>query len=205
MADNSNKAKYWWAVLYPENMRPDWQDAISEIVQFPYAYCIHNQCNDEKGDLRKVHLHLIIAFRNTTTYNHALSVFKELSAPGLNCVNNCKRILNIRHAYDYLIHDTEDAKKKKKHLYAISERITGNNFDIGAFEVLSSDETQDILFALGDLIITRNFRNYRDFWVWLRSDPDTSKEQISVAARHHGFLEALTRGNYLKSKESSSF
>ena len=36
-------AKYWWAVLYQENMRSDWEDKISELVQIPFAYCKHTK------------------------------------------------------------------------------------------------------------------------------------------------------------------
>ena len=101
------KAKYWWAVMYPENMVPGWQNDIDEILQLPYAYCIHDQDTDEENEERKIHLHLIIAFPNTTTYNHALGVFSELNARGKIAVNECKRVISMRQAYNYLIHDTD--------------------------------------------------------------------------------------------------
>ena len=31
------KARYWWAVLYQENMRPDWRETIDDLLQLPYA------------------------------------------------------------------------------------------------------------------------------------------------------------------------
>lgn len=40
------KARYWWAVLYQENMRPDWREAIDDLFQLPYAYCEHTADND---------------------------------------------------------------------------------------------------------------------------------------------------------------
>ena len=54
--------------------------------------------------------------------------------------------------YNYLIHDTEDSRKKHKHQYDKSERITGNNFDIGSYEQLSVDEKNSILVELEKLI-----------------------------------------------------
>ena len=83
----NTKAKYWWAVLYPESMIEDWEDKIAELVQLPFAYCVHNHCTDENGENRNVHVHLILVFPNTTTYNHALSVFQEIQS---NCAI-CKR------------------------------------------------------------------------------------------------------------------
>ena len=37
--DTSVKARYWWAVLYQENMVDGWRDNIEELLQLPYAYC----------------------------------------------------------------------------------------------------------------------------------------------------------------------
>lgn len=36
--DTSVKARYWWAVLYQENMVDGWRDNIEELLQLPYAY-----------------------------------------------------------------------------------------------------------------------------------------------------------------------
>lgn len=76
-----NKARYWWAVLYPENMVPDWESRIGDIVQVPYAYAAHTLDKDSKSEHRKDHVHLILVFGNTTTYKHAMEVFNLLSAP----------------------------------------------------------------------------------------------------------------------------
>lgn len=69
------KARFWTGVLYPENMREDWEITIGDVVQYPYAYCKHTRDKDSKSEHRKDHVHLLLAFPNTTTYQHALSVF----------------------------------------------------------------------------------------------------------------------------------
>ena len=33
--DTSVKARYWWAVLYQENMVDGWRDNIEELLQLP--------------------------------------------------------------------------------------------------------------------------------------------------------------------------
>ena len=150
MSDSNSKARYYWAVLYPENMRDSWQDDIDLLLQVPYAYCIHDKdylsdiflpdnLKCTAGSERKEHVHLILAFANTTTRNHALEVFKALYAPGKVAIpgNFIQSIFNIRKAFDYLIHDTDDARKKHKYQYSKDERIMGNCFDIGAYEQLS--------------------------------------------------------------------
>ena len=60
----SEKAKYWCAVLYPESMISDWKESISEILQIPYSYCIHDKDKDGHDGDRKTHVHLILAFHS---------------------------------------------------------------------------------------------------------------------------------------------
>lgn len=156
MSDYPNiKGKYWWAVLYPESMVDDWKEEIDSILQLPYSYTIHNKDKDgHKGD-RKIHLHLIIAFNNTTTYKNAISIFQKLM-PSCTYI---EKIINIRFAYEYLIHNTKDCKKKGKYLYDIKERILGNNFDIGQFEQRSLEEKRADVKELRKYILKHRIEN----------------------------------------------
>ena len=92
-----SKNKYWTAVLYPENMISTWEQDIGDIVQVPYTYCIHDADLTESEERRKKHVHIILAFPNTTTYKHALSVFQKLSIAGFRALNTCEPVINIRH------------------------------------------------------------------------------------------------------------
>lgn len=84
------KGRYWWAVLYPENMVEDWEKNIDDILQIPYEYCIHDKdIVNDPDEQRKVHVHIILAFANSTTYKHAFNTFDRLSACGKKALNNC--------------------------------------------------------------------------------------------------------------------
>lgn len=190
-----NKNRYWTGVLYPENMRPDWQDAIGDIVQVPYCYCIHDHSTDSKSEHRKDHTHLILAFSNTTTYNHALAVMDLLSAPGKKALNKCEAVINIRSCYDYLIHDTEACRKQGKELYPKSARISGNNFDIGAFEQLSLEEKNKVFMELSQGIVDQNLTNYRQFFDWVVATFEEIK-YIEVMRSYSGHFDRLLKGTY---------
>ena len=204
--DPKSKARYWWALMYLENMRPDWESFIAELFQLPFAYCIHNQdANYSDGSLRKPHVHIIIAFPNTTTGKNALSVFQRLNADGKNAIlgSQIEKITNIGYAYNYLIHDTDTARAKGKFLYPSSARITGNNFDIGAFEQLSSSDLRTILLSLADSIVSEEFTNFTDFFQFVRISPDFAgyrSDALEISWKYSGFFERLCRGNYLKKK-----
>ena len=84
-----NKARYWQAVMYPENMIDNWQDEIAKVLQVPFAYCIHDKDIDKSGNLRKIHVHIITAYGNTTTEKRALQVFKKLEKEGCSVSVSC--------------------------------------------------------------------------------------------------------------------
>lgn len=196
------KARFWVGVLYPENMRADWQDKLPDIVQVPFAYCVHNADKDSKSEHRKDHVHLILAFSNTTTYKHAMGVFGLLSAEGRQAINKCEAVINIRHQYDYLIHDTDNCRKQHKELYPPEARVTGNNFDIGAYEQLSTADKSAMCAELCNAIIAEQFTNFADFYVHAMSTyVAQDSAYFEIIRTYSGLFERLTRGNYQKITE----
>lgn len=192
----AEKAKYWTCVCYPENMIDTWKEDIGNILQNPYAYCVHDADLDGAEDQRKEHVHIILALRNTTTYKTALGLFQKLSAPGRICCNTCEQIRNIRFVYNYLIHDTEDCRKKGKHLYKASERITGNNFDIGSFEQLSTEDKRKMADEIEDFIYEHNIYNYADLNYYVKNNFDSQYREVIKS--YSGHFDRLCKGMYLR-------
>lgn len=200
MANQITKSRYWVGVLYPENMVEDWQESLYDTLQLPFAYCIHDKDTlEELEDRRKKHIHLILVFPNTTTYKHALSVFSCLSRDGVSCINTCESVINIKHMYNYLIHDTAGCRKKNKYLYDPSERITGNNFDIGAYEQLSAHEKNDICKELCTVIKEYGFYNFMDFFDYVISEYE-DPNYFEILKINSGFFERLTKANFQRRK-----
>ena len=113
-------------------------------------------------------------------------------------LRSCEACVNIRHCYDYLIHDTDSCRKQGKEQYDPSRRITGNNFDIGAYEQISSAQKQEMLKELVGYIIANGFTTINDFTVAAMNDFDGCYWEIIVG--YNGTLERYCRGNYLKRK-----
>jgi predicted RNA-binding Zn-ribbon protein involved in translation (DUF1610 family) len=193
MAKNSDKpkSKYWLGVMYPENMIDGWQDKIDGILQLPYAYCIHDK--DAVGDTgeRKTHIHFILVFNNTTTYNHALETFRLL---GEKAINTVQKPISIEHAWNYLIHDTDDARKDGKFLYSKAERITGNNFDIGDYVQLSKDEKLEMFAEIADYIYANDICDTMTLYQELRHN--FTNDYLDIYIARNAALERLCRGNW---------
>lgn len=194
-----SKSKYWTVVMYQENMVSDWRDTIGDRLQLPYAYCEHDLDHDSKSEHRKDHVHIIIAFPNTTTYNHVMRVFASLNAEGEKAFNKVEIVHNMRHMYEYLIHNTETCRKQKKELYPASARITGNLFDIGAFEQLSQADKQAMVRELCDSIYAEHITNFADFYMFATTN--FSDEYFELLMTYSGLFERLTKGMYLKLSE----
>lgn len=193
-----DKHKYWTGSLYPENMLPDWQEKISNLLQLPCCYCIHNKDINTDKEGRKIHVHLIIAFRNTTTKNHALNTFNRLSLDGKTCCPFVEDVLDIQHIYNYLIHDTDDARKKGKFQYDPSERICVNGFDIGLYVQQTSLEKEELLCDLEKICFQPEFMNFKRLAMYVRDN--MTKDHMRVLRDYSGYLERITKGNYLDFK-----
>lgn len=200
MAANAGetKVKLWEGVLYPENMMDGWQDEIDDVLQVPFAYAIHDLDHDKKSKHRKTHVHCIVVWGGNTTRKAIVNVFNRLSADGKKCCSTAEPINSIRHAYDYLIHDTDSCRKKGKELYPESARVEGNNFDIGQLEQLSTKDKQDMLFEMIGLIMSEGYMTVNDFTAAvIASYPEQYRE---IIVGYNSILERYCRGNYLKWK-----
>ena len=193
------KARYWWAVLYPENMIEDWEVLLPEVLQLPFAYCIHDddlekEFEDQTQQKRKTHVHLMVAFSNTTTYKHVMEILSLLNAPGKKAFNKVEAVRGIRHAYEYLIHNTEASKRDGKKQYEPKERITGNNFDIGAYEQISSSDKLKMSKDICNYIVEHDISNFADLYMAVISCFDDN--YFEILQTYSGFYERLIKGNY---------
>lgn len=194
----AEKAKYWSTIMYPENMVDDWQSKIDNLLQVPFCYIVHDKDLDNDDDARKVHVHLMIAFSNTTTRKHAQTVFNRLSKEGYCAFSTWEQIFNIRHMYDYFIHATNKAIKDGKYQYDVSDRVTGNNFDIGMFEQVSTLDKNNVCKSLCDIILRERFTNFIDFYEFIMFQIDSDALIFECLKCYSGLFERLIKGNYNK-------
>lgn len=200
MAQPRISAKYWEAILYPENMLPHWKEIIDDVIQVPFAYCVHDKdphIDKSTGEtIKKIHVHLFIAYNNVTTLNQILKLCNKLSLPGKKCCSVAEEVVSPLHAYDYLIHATKKAQEQGKYLYPENERILGNNFDIHF--IANEDEHEKCIKVqqLTELIIQNKITNYVDFVNAVFNSYDDSYFHLQEIKCN--YFEKLIKGNYNK-------
>lgn len=193
------KTRYWVGVLYPENMRPDWEAVIGDLLQLPFAYCIHSEDHNINGEDRKRHVHVMLAWPGPTTKNSALATFNRLSAPGRRAINTCEPIISMRHQYDYLIHDTDAARAAGKYVYPASARIEGNNFDIGCYEQLSETEKDEIYSIIEDFIHDNSVVKLGDVRLFCSSQGST---YLRILRGNSAYFQRLCDSEFQSRKEN---
>lgn len=190
-------ARYWCGILYPENMIPNWEEVIGDYIELPYAYCIHDKdLTNDPDEIRKVHIHLVVCFPNTTTNKAVLNLMRSLSDEGKNCISTVEQVLSIRHIYEYLIHNTETCKKQGKYLYPASARITGNNFDIGAYEQLSTQEKMDMAKDIANYIVSEGIEDFME--LFLAVDSNFENSYFEILKNNASFFSYLCKGVWLR-------
>ena len=185
------KARYWNFVLYPESMIENWQDKIEDILEYPFAYAIHDKDVDSEDEIRKTHVHILVAFPNTTTYKHVLEMAQRLGV-----CHYVEKTGNIRRMFDYLIHATDKAKKDGKYQYDPSARVLGNGFDIGAYEQIGVAEKERILFEIKAIIragVVQDFYELDEYIDTVIQDTNYAE----VFRVHQSFLYNLMRSKYV--------
>ena len=160
------KFRNWTAVLYPENMIPNWQDRIYRLLECPFEYIIHDkdeiEIEEDEKQPRKTHIHIILHYGNCTTYNSAFSLFDRLSKLGFHCLNKIEPVRNLLFLHRYLTHSTPDAISQGKHRYNEFDIENGNNWDLGAFVELEEQDRLRLYRAVRNYLCVNKIRTVLD-------------------------------------------
>lgn len=79
---------------------------------------------------------------------------------------------HIKGAYEYLTHESVDAKKKNKHVYPREQIVHINNFDITRYVTISADERKQNLNIVLDLIYNNHLCNVFELRDFISEHPD---------------------------------
>jgi len=196
---DSLKAKYWVGILWCSSMVDNWRDLLEVTLQMPYCYCVHDKDLNFHGEEKAAHVHLMVAYNNTTTEAFIKSIFNQLSRPGMQCCNKLFRVLRIRYMYNYLIHDTDQARKDQKHIYDSSERVCGLGFDPDLLQEQQIIDKQLMVKEISHAIIEHQIFNYADLYILIENEFDLSYHEILLS--YSGHFDRMCTGCWRKFKQ----
>jgi alpha-N-acetylglucosamine transferase len=120
--------------VYPDSAPEDWQKILSEQLIECIVSPLHNKDVLPTGEPKKPHWHVVLSFKNPTTYEKACEIFNEIGAvipPEKEC-----KVKDFRQMARYLCHmDQPD-----KYRYEMQEVITFGSIDYATLCMSTADE-----------------------------------------------------------------
>lgn len=217
----NSRAVAWIAIFYPEKEEKDLvliDDLSAFGVQF--AWILHDKDfwdhdsppvldketgevlfeegeRYHKNDPKKKHVHLLLKFDSVVTDKYVKKLLRKVFGEQVTLPIVCH---NIRGYFNYLIHDTDSARKKGKFQYPPEKRICENGFH-AAFD---DEEKAKILAAIDHYINFEMRKEQHGFEYWMLIEKFDGQWDILKLIRgstnHYQHLLDSKR-NYYKQKD----
>lgn len=158
-----DKARYFTFLLYPESIPEDWELKL-ESIGVPIAISpLHNKDKSsvEGQEFKKAHYHVIYVAKNPVTVDSISKKVKSiLGDKSLSHVQIIRQ--SIENVYLYLTHESKDAIAKNKYKYKKKDIRLINNFDIDRYISLDTEDKDEMLNTVCDLIDDYALANIRE-------------------------------------------
>lgn len=139
----AKRARAWTAIVYPESAAENWQQVLRDLLIECLISPLHDKDILPTGEEKKAHYHVVLSFKNPTSYDKACEVFEEIGAvvpPAKEC-----RVKDFRQMARYLCHlDQPD-----KHRYSMADVVSIGSIDYATLCMSAADE-DDMLEEIFD-------------------------------------------------------
>lgn len=154
MTKKNVKKRNWAFILYPESAPENWRQILSETGLQCAVSPLHNlDVNEETGEIKKEHYHIILCFNGPTSYNVVKNITDSLNSP------TPQPLQQIKGYYRYLTH----MDNPEKYQYNSNDITFINGFSPIDFIDLSKSEILKIQIDLIRLINQFDIIEYSTF------------------------------------------
>lgn len=154
----AKRSNYYVAIGYPESLKENWKDILTE-THVPFVISpLHNMdVNEGTGELKKEHYHFMALFESLKSLEQAQEIFDSI-----NCTK-CQAVKSLRGSLRYFCHlDNPD-----KAQYKIEDVICLNGADYDLSIRLPSDDYVE-LGEIVDFLEEHKVRSYHQFIQYCR-------------------------------------
>lgn len=164
MVVKNTKARYFSFIIYPESIPSDWQECLEKLGLAMAVSPLHD-CDEKKdkatwdnnNDLiingkhyKKPHYHVLYIAKNPVTTESVRNKIKR--ALGVKAVSHIEIVDSVENTFKYLTHESKDAVAKNKHVYAKTDIVYLNDFDIDRYIVLDENQKRELKNLLLNII-----------------------------------------------------
>lgn len=157
------RARAWTCVVYPdsENTPENWKEVLSEQLVECLISPLHDKDKNPDGEDKKPHYHVVLSFKNPTSFDKAQEVFQAIG--GVVPPENESRVKDFRQMARYLCHlDQPD-----KYRYDTEDVVSIGAIDYLALIMSSADE-DEMLSDICDFIDTNQITSFVAFSRFVR-------------------------------------
>lgn len=193
------RTRNWSTIIYPkqgdedETTCPDnWADILSELGVKVAVSPLHDkdlkEGDNPKGEFKKPHRHVIIAFDGVKTRTQAKELFDRIGGVGAEPVNSLYAMTR------YLTH--EDSPEKAK--YSTLDVLTFGGFEYRRYASTKEDDEKKTMSEMGEifnLIEDKELYNFADLAEYLMTEMQDKPNLFSCMRKNSYFF-----AQFLKSK-----
>lgn len=143
MSDSASdgRARIWAAVVYPESLPVDWRSRLDSYhVEWAESPVHDRDVNESTGELKKPHLHLVLAFDGKKSFDQVKSILDSLNGP------IPQRCHSLKGAVRYFAHLDNPEKAQ----YFPSDIIGHGGFDVAAALAPTSSQRYELIREMKD-------------------------------------------------------
>lgn len=173
------KSRSWTFLVYPDSAPEDWENTLMGLK---YCYCLHDKDVNKDGQVKKAHIHVLLTFDGSVTYNTIKDITDSLNCPIPQSVKSLRGMIR------YLIH----ADNKDKHHYDRKEIISvGMDAEIEqAFALKKTDDEKkeervQLAYKLSTIIRDNCFLSWDQLMDYLQELNDSD---LTDYACNHAYL-----------------
>lgn len=196
------KTRAFVSIGYPESLKDNWLDTLSETHVQTIISPLHDKDTDENGELKKEHFHIMIIFDGPKVSEQAQKIFDDIGA------TKCQPVNSVRGQARYLCHlDNLD-----KYPYDTGLVTCLNGADYYSLIELPSNKYQ-VIREMKDFIRSNNIYSFSDFFDycsdynenWFRSLCDNSAYIIKEYLKARGWTDTVIKTDTLEIKKVNEY
>lgn len=192
MDNKTTKARHFGFLLYPESIPENWVEQLESLGVSMAVSPLHDKDKNPDGTFKKPHYHVIYIARNPVTIE---SIRKKIKRKlGNSSVAHIEIIDHIKGSYEYLTHESKDAKAKNKHVYDKKDILHINDFDIDRYVTLDESQKKELRNQLFDLINRCGIVNLKELDAFL----DWRGQEYGITSRRDVIDVITSNGNLFR-------
>ena len=167
------RARAWTAVIYPESAAEGWQELLADSLVEALVSPLHDKDVEPTGEPKKPHYHIVLSFKNPTSYDKAKSIFDTLNA--VTPPAEKSKVKDFRQMARYLCHLDQPNKAD----YSMNDVQAFGGLDYQSIVMSGADE-DDMIDAIEDFIYRNRIVSFTDFQRYVR----TKRPEWRYIVRH---------------------